>query len=164
MDLEPPNCLVCNQNKSLCEPKERSWWCKESWMPDAHGGPGCLTDPHPHTQGLLFHPKKITFIHNKSVPNPCGAWTAHVQHLGVDVCGSEFVLNEPCSSYPTQTCVNTQFSSPRMLLLKPENPKGTAKLILNGVFPPLFQTTHHFINRKPEKRPNTEVFNSLTLN
>ncbi|NWR22220.1 INSR protein, partial [Emberiza fucata] len=102
------------------------------------------TDPHPHTQGLLFHPKKNTFIHNKSVPNPCGAWTAHVQHLDVGVCGSEFVLNEPCSSYPTQTCVNTHFSSPRMLLLKQsqrtakpqrkktENPKGTAKLILNG--------------------------------
>lgn len=62
------------------------------------------TDPHPHTQGLLLHSEKNTFIHNKSVPNPCGAWTAHVQQLDVHMCGLEFVLNEPCSSYPAQTC------------------------------------------------------------
>lgn len=127
-------------------------------------------DPRPHTQALLLHCKKITFIHNRSVPNPCGAWTAHVQHFDVCMCGLEFVLNELCSSYPTQTttCVNTQFSSPRMLLFKPTQwqriPKEQQNLIPSGVFLLLSRTSHCFINRKQEKRPNTEVFNSLMLN
>lgn len=70
----------------LCEPGERSWWCEESLASQAlKVAQVASSDPHPHTQGLLFHPKIITFIHSKSVPNPCGAWTAHVQHLGVDV-------------------------------------------------------------------------------
>lgn len=92
------------------------WWPRGPMVAQA-----ASPDPRPHTQGLLLHCKKITFIHNRSVPNPCGAWTAHVQHFDVCMCGLEFVLSEPCSSYPTQTttCVNTQFSSPRMLLFKP---------------------------------------------
>lgn len=89
-------------------PGERSWWCEETALDTGHpwwpNGPvvaqAASTDPHlTHTQGLLLHSKKITFIHNKSVSNTCGAWAARVQHFDVRMCGLKFVLNNsPCFS------------------------------------------------------------------